>query len=120
MDQSLTDRQPKRSGKQAKDKSKFFRRYKMSELTIDTFGEIMDGFIRDNDIQMMIEMPKGTLDPKVKDNVGAGPVLHFYILLNAIPPICKQMVNDLGLVDCEQMIDEMLGIVKAEIMEELK
>lgn len=53
-------------------------------MDLEKFGEIIDNFLKENHVQMLIEMPEGTLEPIVKDNIGAGAVMKFYFLLNAI------------------------------------
>ena len=68
-------------------------------LDLDTFGEIMDKFIKDNEIKVIITLPKGSIDAVVDDNVGAGSVMQFYIVLNALPTICKQLKDDMGIDD---------------------
>lgn len=68
-------------------------------LDLDTFGEIMYKFIKDNEIKMLITLPEGSFDSVVDDNVGAGSVLQFYIVLNALPTICKQLRDDMGIDD---------------------
>lgn len=66
-------------------------------LDLDTFGEIMDKFIKDNEIKMLITLPAGSIDSVVDDNVGAGSVMQFYIVLNALPAICRQVMTDMGI-----------------------
>lgn len=45
----------------------------MSEkLTIEKFGEIMDGFLQENEIDLLITLPEGSMDPKLQDNAGMG------------------------------------------------
>ncbi len=94
----------------------------MSELNLDTFGEIMDRFLRDNEIDMLLTLPKGTQDVTVEDNVGFGAVVQFYILLNAINPIatamCKQMGIDRKSDDWAEVVDELLNLVKTELLDE--
>ena len=53
-------------------------------MDIDKFGEIIDEFLKVNHVQMLIDMPEGTEDVTIKDNVGMGPTVHFYILLQAL------------------------------------
>lgn len=65
-------------------------------MDLDKFGEIIDNFIKENHVQMLIEMPEGTLDPIVKDNIGAGSVMKFYFLLNAISAVGKEMKKEMG------------------------
>ena len=49
-------------------------------MNIDSFGEIMDKFLEDNDIAMLIEMPKGTLKAEVKNNCELPGIVDLYIL----------------------------------------
>ena len=92
----------------------------MSELNIDSFGKIIDRFLEENTIHMMLTLPEGTLDVQVQDNTGMGSVVQFYILLNSIQPIFDSMVNDMGIdensTEFEKMVDALLGIVKKEII----
>ena len=37
-------------------------------MDIDSFCEIMDKILKDNDIAMLIKKPKGTLEAEVKSN----------------------------------------------------
>lgn len=95
-------------------------------LDIDSFGEIIDNFLKENHVQVLITMGRGTLDPDIKDNIGLGPVGRFYILLYAI----TKALNDLmdmrdkdgdTLLDPrkkEQLVDEILELVKNNLMEE--
>ena len=45
------------------------------KLDLDSFGEIMDKFILENEVGMSIIMPEGTIEPEIQDNTGAGPVM---------------------------------------------
>lgn len=54
------------------------------KLDLDSFGEIMDKFILENEVGMSIIMPEGTIEPEIQDNTGMGPVMQFYIMLNAL------------------------------------
>lgn len=92
----------------------------MEELMLDLFGEIMDQFLRDNEVCMMLTLPEGTLDVQVQDNVHFGSVVRFYILLNAIKPICDAVLKDMGIdrksAEWEKVVDTLLGMIKGEIM----
>ena len=93
---------------------------------IDSFGEIIDNFLKENPVQVLITMGRGTLDPDIKDNTGLGPVGRFYILLHAI----TKALNDLmdmrdkdgdTLLDPrkkEQLVDGILELVKNNLMDE--
>ena len=95
---------------------------KKPELNLDTFGEIIDKFIEENDCKMLIEFPAGKKDPIVTDNMGAGPVLAVYFILKAITPTLRDlftMLSESGseAFDKEKLADSILEMVKAEIME---
>lgn len=92
----------------------------MSKLDLDSFGEIMDQFLKDNEIQMLLTMEKGTLDVSVEDNVLMGSVVRFYILLNAINTICDSMRKDMGIdgksPEWAEAVDVLLQLVKEEML----
>ena len=92
----------------------------MEKLTLDSFGEIMDQFLKDNEICMLLTLPEGTLDVQVQDNVHCGSVVRFYILLNAIKPICDAVLKDMGIyrksAEWQKVVDTLLGMIKDEIM----
>ena len=94
----------------------------MDEMNLDNFGEIMDDFLKENHIQMLIDMPEGTIDPVVKDNAGIGAVVKFYIILNSLIPVCEEMKKDIGIPDgytkeWEKMLDDILDLVKRDLLE---
>ena len=45
-------------------------------LDLDTFGDLMDGFIKQNEINMLLTIPEGSMEVKVQDNVNAGGNIH--------------------------------------------
>lgn len=90
-------------------------------MDLDKFGEIIDSFLKDNNIAMLIKVPEGTLDPVVKDNTGMGSVIKFYILLVALKAIGKQLRSDMGITSQEEWegaTDGILKLVKKDLMEE--
>lgn len=90
-------------------------------MDLDKFGEIIDNFLKDNDVSMLINIPEGTLDPVIKDNTGMGPVIKFYILLIALKAIGKQLRSDMDITSQEEWegaIDGILKLVKKDLMEE--
>lgn len=91
----------------------------MSGLTLDTFGKKMDEFIKYNEIKMLITMPEGTIETDVKDNVGCGSVMQFFIILNAIGGIGQQMKKEMQIEDdnkWEDVVDGLLELVKKDLM----
>ena len=89
------------------------------KLDVDSFGEIMDKFILENEVGMSIIMPEGTIEPEIQDNIGMGPVMQFYIVLNALVDITKNVTDLMGIEkdSREDMVDGILGLVKKDIME---
>ena len=90
------------------------------ELTLETFGEIIDGFLEENPIQMIITMPEGTRDAEVTDNTGMGPVIQFYIMLHAIGPIYKEMCEMTGIDPAknESLIEGMTDLIAEALRKE--
>lgn len=90
------------------------------KLDLDSFGEIIDKFILENEVGMSIIMPDGTIEPEIQDNTGAGPVMQLYILLNALVAVVKNVTDLMGIEkdDREDLVDEILDLVKRDIMEE--
>ena len=90
------------------------------KLDLDSFGEIMDKFILDNDISLLINMPAGTIEPEIQDNIGMGPVMQLYILLNALVAVVKNVTDLMGIEKDarEDLVDGILDLVKKDIMEE--
>lgn len=92
----------------------------MSKLTLDSFGEIIDDFLKENEVHMLLTIPEGTLDVQVQDNTGLGSTVQFYILLNAIKPIGDAMRKTFGIdvksPEWAKTVDVLLYLVKAEML----
>ena len=89
------------------------------KLDLDSFGEIMDKFILENEVGMSIIMPEGTIEPEIQDNTGMGPVMQLYILLNALVDVVKDVTDLMGIEKDarEDLVDGILDLVKKDIME---
>lgn len=89
------------------------------KLDLDSFGEIMDKFILENEVGMSIIMPEGTIEPEIQDNTGMGPVMQFYILLNALVAVVKNVTDLMGIEKDarEDLVDGILDLVKKDLME---
>ena len=91
------------------------------ELNLDRFGEIVDEFLKENEIQMLITLPEGSETPEIESNTGLGPVVHFYILLKTLTAVVKETVDvmsiDAGSPEWEHTVDVMLYLVKQDIMD---
>lgn len=92
------------------------------KFDLDTFGEIVDKFLEENEVTMLLTMPKGTQAVQVKDNANLGPTVQFYIMLNSITAICKELRTLLGIdtasPEWEHTVNVMLGMVKSDILAE--
>ena len=90
------------------------------KLDLDSFAEVIDGFLKDNTIQMLLTIPEGTLDVQVRDNTGLGAVVQFYILLQSIRPvsavILELMKIDNTSPEWRNVVDSLLGLVRNELM----
>ena len=75
-------------------------------------------FIRENDVQLIVKLPAGQEEPQIHDNIGAGPVMTFYLLLNCIGPVFHDLMAILGekATDQEKLADAMLELVKAAML----
>lgn len=91
-------------------------------FSLDTLGEIIDDFITENECQMLITFPAGSSNPKIKDNMGLGPVGAFYFILKAITPTMNDLFSMFeragGEIDREKVVDALLRLVRAELLEE--
>ena len=92
----------------------------MEGLTIEKFGKIVDDFLNDNHIQMIIEMKEGTRKAIIKDNTGMGSVIQFYILMHGMAQCMDRMMDDME-IEKEgkpEMLDGILEILKNELLSE--
>lgn len=94
----------------------------MEEMNLDKFGEIMDDFLKKNEIRMLITLPEGSIEPVVEDNVDLGSTVHFYILLNSIGTVCQQLQKDMGIdgksTEWANVVHELLKMLEAELLED--
>ena len=94
------------------------------ETDLDRIGEVMDEFIRENEISMLITMPKGTQEPEIKSNVGdLGPVCHLYFLLAAMGNTMEDMIEmfdavEHGEFNREQFVDGMLDMIRENLLKD--
>lgn len=88
-------------------------------MDLDKIGEIMDNLLKENRILMMIDVPKGTLDAEVEDNIGLSSVTKFYVLLLALIAVGKEIKKDMDINKeaWEQVVDGILEMAKADMME---
>lgn len=74
-------------------------------LDLDTFGEIMDEFIKKSHVALMVEKEDDSEEWTCR-GVGCGAVMDFYIFLNALIPIHLKMLEEMhGEIDSEKLAD---------------
>lgn len=92
------------------------------KFDLDTFGEIVDKFLEENEIRMLLTMPKGTQTVQVMDNTRLGPTVQLYIMLQGIMPICKEMQNQLGIdaasPEWEELVYSTLAMFACDMLSE--
>lgn len=89
-------------------------------MDFDTFCKMMDKFLLENHVQLLIDLPAGTLDAKLKDNTGLGGAVQFYLLLRAIPEAVANFGNALADADAEALSLSLADLVRKEIEKAVK
>ena len=83
-------------------------------LDIDSFGEIMDGFIKKSKVGLLVYKAENEEDFHVQ-GAGVGAVMDFYIFLNALAPIFEQMMAEMDGKEnfyTEKLIDALVNEVR--------
>lgn len=83
----------------------------LKKLDIDTFGQIMDGFIEESKAGLAITKEEGEKEWTIHGS-GCGAVIDFYIYLNGLDPIFRNMLAEmekLGGVKAEKLVDALLA-----------
>lgn len=90
------------------------------ELNIDSFGEIMDDFLKQTEVGLLVLLPEGTLEAKMEDSIGFGPVVQFYILLRALKSCMKDLVQKMPIDETkvDTIYDGLFAILKNELKED--
>ena len=93
---------------------------KFDELNIEALGKIIDQFLTENEVNMLITLPKGSLDAQIQENIKLGSVVRFYIFLNCIKPIVNEFEKeeeiDKTYAEWERIVDTYLAMIKKEII----
>ncbi len=87
-----------------------------NNLDIEKFGEIIDGFLEENHVQMLLDMPEGTRDVTITDNTGMGPTVRLYILTNAMVRSITALEKMSGCSLDRKFVRAILGMIEGEIM----
>ncbi|MCD8148849.1 MAG: hypothetical protein LUE92_04635 [Clostridiales bacterium] len=91
------------------------------KLDLDSFGELIDEFLEKVEGKMLITMLEGTQKVIVEDNIGAGSVVQFYFMLQAISSISKAIRKEMALDfqdgRWETVVKGILRIMEKEMLE---
>lgn len=90
------------------------------KMDLDSFWDMIDCILEEHKFVMLLTMPEGTQDVQIKDNMGLGSTVQFFAMLKGIETIIKTMQEEVGLDTAapgwEQIVDAMLAMVKADIL----
>lgn len=96
-------------------------------MNLDDFGAVIDDFLRDNPVSLLVNLPEGTLEPEIEDNIGLGPVVQMYLLMQTLKKVVADVwsIQDEGQLILDQsekgeFLDNILELIKNEIMEGLE
>ena len=98
-------------------------------MDINKFGEIIDGFLKDAPVQMMITFPEGTLEPEIEDNHGMGVVINYYMMLNVLKTLMRELIElDISMeqdgsgkidkAEVPKLISNLIELVKNDLLKE--
>ena len=90
---------------------------------IDKFGEKIDKILFENEVAMLIRLPKNSMEPRISSHFdelqsGGKNVMEFYILLQALSRTVKDLIAEQVIDEgkVETMVDAMLQMVKDDII----
>ena len=89
---------------------------------IDKFGEIIDKHLKEHEINLVITLPKGSMDAEIHSSYDDIDVMNFYIMLHGLRKVMKGVIEQ-GHVDenkIEEMLDGMLEMLKNDILKDYK
>ena len=97
----------------------------MAELNLDTFGEIVDKYLNDNDIYILLHMPEGTQEVEIeKSNLPESGVLYFFAAMNMVITSALKMhaelVNTKSNFDWPGFVDSLVDVVKEDLLESVE
>ena len=86
------------------------------ELNLDTFGEIMDAFIKKSACGVAVYKEEDSEEWKI-EGAGCGAVMDFYIFTNGIEPIFLKMLDEMKhQIDAEKLAETLTDILKEALI----
>lgn len=84
------------------------------KMDSDFYGEAVDRILEKHKFEMLLTMPESTQEVQIKDNMGLGSTVQFYVMLKGIETIIKTMQTEVGLDTAapswEQTVDAVLKV----------
>ena len=97
---------------------KYLKKHRADKLDIDSFGAIMDDFLNQAEVGLLITSPAGSDQIKVQENTGGGPTIALFFLLKSIRQVCQDMVALTGKKwDAKKLADTIADLVRDDILE---
>lgn len=95
---------------------------KNEEDMLMKFGKIIDEQLKNNEVKMLITLPKGSMDAEVDSSYGDIDVMNLYILLYALKKVDKGVIEqaDVDETKLDEMLEGMFDMVKKDILEDYK
>lgn len=89
---------------------------KQKQLDLDTFGEIMDEFIHENEVGLAVLKEANSDNWEVK-GAGVGAVMDFYIFLNALEPMFVAMLDQMKWeINPEKLAESLSELIKQSMI----
>lgn len=94
----------------------------MNEDLINKFGEVIDEYLKENQIGLLLEFPKGTLEPELISNMPENTdVFNFYLLCHGMTKVINNLIKA-GKIDSEkvnEMVHSMCSLIEDKIKTDL-
>ena len=97
----------------------------MAELNLDTFGEIVDKYLNDSDIYILLHMPEGTQAVEIeKTNLPESGVLYFFaatrMVITSALKMHAELSNTKGNFDWPGFVDRLMDVIKEDLLESVE
>ena len=97
----------------------------MAELNLDTFGEIVDKYLNDSDIYILLHMPEGTQTVEIeKSNLPESGVLYFFaairMMITSALKMNAELSNTKSSFNWPGFVDQLMDVVKEELLESVE
>ena len=85
-------------------------------MTLDDFAGIIDKFLEENHVQMLIDSPEGTQAVTIEENIGLGGTVQYFLLLQAMTTAVRNMAEIMKNIDAERFVDGLLRELREDMI----